>query len=87
VLPGGGIVIGICAAPTAGDGIGIGMLPPPPGIGVGNCMGPEDGLGANPCITWPGGGPSADLDVLGVPRFGPMKGVEPAGAGGITGPC
>ena len=46
MLPGGGgIDSGICALPTAGDGIG--MLPPPQGIGVGHCTGPEDGLGTN----------------------------------------
>lgn len=63
MLPSGGIAAEICAAPTAGDGTGTGMLPPPSSIGVGNCTGPEDGMeGAEPagaglglCMFVPGG--------------------------------
>jgi hypothetical protein len=48
-LPGGGIIIWGCAKPpgtTAGEGIDIGVVPPPPVIGVGMGTCPEDGLGA-----------------------------------------
>ena len=100
MLPGRCGITGVCtnppAPPTPGDGIGIGMLPLPPVIGVGMGTCPEAGLGT--IIIWPGGGTGADLGVLGVPRLAPMKGVEPACPwpgmgmgmfvpGGITGPC
>ena len=44
MLPGGGIATEICGALTVGGGTGTCMMPPPPGISVGNCMGPEDGM-------------------------------------------
>ena len=62
MLPSGGIAAEICVAPTAGDGTGTGMLPPPPSIGVGNCTGPEVGMecdepageGLDMCMFVPG---------------------------------
>jgi hypothetical protein len=86
LLGGGGITpaIGGCERPPGTvEGDGIGMLAPPPfmGVDIGTC--PDLGLGTTATgIDGPGVGIGV---LLGVPRppgpMGPTKGVEPAGPG------